>query len=164
MTTNGKAHPGGFAAGRLAVLYAVTTFLIAVPGNDLVAQVVADSTYTWQAYATIATCSISIYDTTDDDQPKMVIVREVASNRGPTSVHDATFLIDRIARDFGLRPEDVVWIFRLGSYSYSGATASPREILLRATVRRSSAGTLGRPSWRVVSRVQLEEWTDRAFM
>ncbi len=130
------------------------------------AQLVSDSTYSWRSYASIASCSISIYathSTREKTRTKLVVIREIADNAGPAATADARYLADRIARDFGFDPVEAVWVFHWGSFSYTGAADSRRELFVRATFRRTDSGTLGGALWRIVSREQLEELTDRAF-
>ena len=93
----------------------------------------------------------------------MVVIREIAENRGPPATRDARYLVDHIGRDFDFDPVTALWVFHWGSFSYAGAGESRREIFLRATFRRSSSGDLGGPSWRLVDREDLEELTDRKF-
>lgn len=130
------------------------------------AQLVSDSTYSWRSYASVATCSISIYAThakREEVRKRLIVIRELADNAGPPATADARYLADRISRDFGFDPVEAIWVFHWGSFSHAGASNSRKELFVRATFRRTDAGNLGSALWRVVSREQLEELTDRAF-
>jgi hypothetical protein len=135
---------------------------VATP-NPTSGQVVADSTYSWRAYATVATCSISIYDIDEDERSRLVVIRELAENNGPPATDDARYLVDHIGRDFDIDPTATLWVFHWGSFSHPQARPTGKEVFLRATFRRSKGGALGSPSWRVVTREDLEELTDRSF-
>ena len=137
--------------------------LLLAGATTAAAQSVKDSTYAWRAYAAVATCSITIYDIESDDRTRMVVIREIAENRGPPATRDARYLVDHIGRDFDFDPVTALWVFHWGSFSYAGARESRREIFLRATFRWSSSGVLGGPAWRLVAREDLEELTDRKF-
>lgn len=125
------------------------------------AQVLVDTTYSWRAYASVATCGLTIYAGTDEERPRVVVLRELADNGGPPTTDDARYLVERIGRDYGIRPDEAYWIFYWGSFSFRDGTGG-KELYLRATFRGGSGGgTAGSPLWRVVTRADVEELTDR---
>lgn len=154
-------HRAAFMATAMAGL--LVTFV-----GSAAAQV-RDSTYTWRSYATIARCSISIFDIVDGasstrtPQSHLVVVRELRENTGPSATEDARYLVDRIGRDFGFDPTETLFVFHWGRFSFEETNAPRQELFLRATYRRSKSGSLTGPQWRVVRREDLEALTDRAF-
>ncbi len=144
----------------LALLLALgTTF-------PLVAQPLADTLFTWRGYARTAECQVQVYPAPPDEETRTrtIVVRELASNRGPSTVQDARHLVELIGRQLGVDPAEAYWIFHWGAFSYEGAAPDrDRELFLRATFRRTSTGRLGTPYWKVIDRNAVRELTDRRF-
>ena len=134
-------------------------------GPSATAQALVDTTLTWQGYARPSTCQIRVYPTPpDEDRTHTVVIREVAANEGPSTVEDARYLVERIGRAFGFDPVEAFFVFHWGGFSYAGADPDDgKEVFLRATVRRTKSGNLSTPSWRVISREEVEDLTDRRF-
>ena len=128
-------------------------------------QLVADTLFTWPAYARTGTCQLRIYQAPPgDDRTHTVVLRELAENRGPTTLDDARHLAEVIGRHYDLDPAAAYWVFHWGAFSFApGAAERRKEIFLRATFRRTSTYNLGTPRWRVVTREDVEELTDRLF-
>ncbi len=152
-------------AGLFARFGALLLITLLVGLNSATAQALTDTTITWQSYAQTGTAGVAIYPTPPDDErfERVVVMRELADNDGPTVVEDASFLAEQIGRTMGFDPVDTMWIYRWGSYSFAGAEDSSKELLVRATFRRTSRGALSAPSWRVMTRAEVEEATDRRF-
>ena len=133
--------------------------------SDVSAQLRADTVFTWRGYARASTCHLRIYATpSDEDRPHTIIIRELAENTGASSIADARHLVELVGRRFEIDPAAVTWIFHWGAFSYEGAAPNKRkELFLRATFRWNKSGSLGTPSWRVVTREQVEDYTDRLF-
>ncbi len=129
------------------------------------AQLRADTVFTWRGYARASTCHLRIYATpSDEDRPHTVIIRELAENDGVSAVSDARHLVELVGRRFEIDPAEATWVFHWGAFSYEGAAPNKRkELFLRATFRWNKSGTLSTPSWRVVTREQVEDYTDRLF-
>lgn len=152
-----------------AVVHLATPLRVANAQAGAASGQVRDSSYTWRAYATIARCSISIFDIVDDaaanrsPRQRLVVLRELEDNPGPSATEDADYLVDRIGRDFGFDPAEAVFVFHWGGFSFGDTVALRNELFLRATYRRAKNGALSGPQWRVVRREDLEDLTDRAF-
>lgn len=132
----------------------------------LAAQPLADTTITWRGYARTAQAQVALYPGPPDDEtrPYTLVVREVAANRGPSTLDDVRYLADHIGRHFRVNPVQATWIFHWGAFSYAGADPdADKELFLRATFRRTSTGRLGTPYWKVITRDVVRELTDRRF-
>lgn len=129
------------------------------------AQVVVDTTFTWQGYAQTAECRLRIYAApADAGRRHTVILQELASNRGPTTAFDLPYLAEAVSRRFELDPAETYWILHWGAFSYEGARPTPgKELFLRATFRRTKSRNLGAPSWKLVTRDDVRAYTDRHF-
>lgn len=130
------------------------------------AQLLADTTFTWQGYGHDGRCQVQVYHAGPeaDDRTHVAVLREVAANRGPSTLDDARLLAELVGRQFGFDPAEAYFIFHWGGFSFDGADPdADREILLRASFRRTSSQRLGSPHWRVVTREEVEAYTDRQF-
>lgn len=97
-----------------------------------------------------------------EDRPHTIILRELARNTGPTTVADGRYIVELIGRHYDITPETATWIFHWGSFSFPDARGG-KQLFLRATFRRNRTGTLSTPSWRVISREEVEELTGRRY-
>ncbi len=147
---------------RRLLPYLAAALFAAVPAR---AQALVDTVFAWRGYARTATCHLRIYPTPpDEERTHTVVVRELAENEGPSSVADARHLVELVGRRFDIDPAHAYWIFHWGPFSYAGAAPDRRkELFLRATFRRTRSQHLSTPSWRVVSREDVEDATDRLF-
>ena len=129
------------------------------------AQLLADTIFTWQGYARTGSCHLRIYKTAPgEERTHTVVIREQAENDGPTTTSDARHLVELIGRQFDVDPAQAYWIFHWGAFSFAGAAPDKRkELFLRATFRRNKNQSLGTPLWRVVTREEVEAYTDRQF-
>ena len=129
------------------------------------AQPRVDTVFTWQGYARPSSCHLRIYATpADEARPHTVVLREIAENRGASTVADARHLAELIGRQYDIDPAAATWVFHWGAFSYAGAAPDKRkELFLRATFRWNKSGTLSTPLWRVISRAQVDAYTDRQF-
>ena len=99
-----------------------------------------------------------------NDEIDTVVIGERAENDGPSTTSDARHLAELIGRQLDVDPAQAYWIFHWGAFSYNGAQPNQRkELFLRATFRRTKNQSLGTPSWRVVTREEVEAYTDRQF-
>ncbi len=126
------------------------------------AQTVADTLFAWQGYGRQSQCRLAVYPSADEDRPFTVVLREVAGNTGDSTLEDARYLVEQVGRTFGIDPAQATWVFHWGAFSFEKAQGS-KEILLQATFRRGKSGSLTTPSWRLVTRAEVEEATDRRF-
>lgn len=144
-----------------ALLFAITSLLLPHSGS---AQPLTDTTFTWEGYARTATCHLRIYPTpADEKRQQTVVLQEVASNEGPSTVSDLSYLVEEVARRFELDPTKTYWIVHWGAFSYETDQDDDRELFLRATFRRTSTRRLSSPRWDVATRNEVSEYTDRRF-
>lgn len=146
----------------LAFALALALALALLTPHASAGQVLVDTTYTWRAYASVARCRVRIFETTDVERSRLVVVGESAANPGPSIMDDARYLVANIARDYNLPPEQAHWVFHWGWFSHEGADTTRKELFLRARFKETD-GAIATPQWRVVTREDLEELTDRAF-
>ncbi len=151
-------------------LFATTLLALAVLAPPAArAQALADTVIAWQGYGQTSRCRVVIYPAGEggasETRTRTIIVREMADNRGPSTLDDARFLVEQIGRSLGVEPASAYWVFHWGGFSFeSTAEAQPgKEIFLRATFRATDRGRLTPPSWRVVSRADIDEITDRRY-
>jgi hypothetical protein len=151
---------------RLLPLVLLTSLgLLSMPRAG-VAQLLADTTFTWQGYGRNGQCQVEIYRAGPeaDDRTHVAVLREVAANQGPSTLQDARLLAELVGRQFGFDPAEAYFIFHWGGFSFDGADPdADREILLRASFRRTRSQRLGSPHWRVITREEVEAYTDRQF-
>ena len=128
------------------------------------AQLLADTTVTWQSYHRDGTTRARVYATpADEERARLVVLTELAENRGPSTVAELRHLAELIGRERGFDPAKAYFVVHWGAHSYRGAEADDRELLLRAGFHRTSTGNLSSPNWYLLSREQLLELTDRHF-
>lgn len=146
---------------RLALLLV----LLATPAVAAVAQPLADTVFAWQGYGQTSRCRVAVYPAAEgeDARTRTIVVRELAGNSGPSTLDDARFLVEQIGRTIGVEPAAATWVFHWGGFSFDDAADRGKELFLRATFRATDRGRLTPPSWRVVSRADVEEMTDRRF-
>ena len=151
------------SVARLAALVALVA-----PALPAAAQPLADTLFAWSGYNVTSRCRVAVYPApppkrADDEDARTttIVVRELAENPGPSTLDDARYLVEQVGRTLGVDPASAYWVFHWGGFSY-GADRG-KELFLRATFRRSDAGRLTGPSWRVLSREEVEEITDRRF-
>ncbi len=145
-------------------IYIITALLTLAAATPAAGQMVADTTFSWRGYRNVSTCRVRIYRSAPKAaRPMTVILDELAENRGRSTLDDAPHLAEMLSRSFPVRPDSAFWIFRWGSFSFAGAAPEKKEVYLRATFRRGKTGALGPPSWRVIDRATVSEYTDRAY-
>lgn len=146
----------------LLLLAALVCF---APPRTARAQLLADTLFTWKGFSQTAQARVRLYaGLPDEDRTHIFVFQELADNRGPTTVDDARLLADLVGREFGIEPGEAYFLFHWGGFSFEGADPGDgKELFLRATFKRNKSGSLGSPSWRVVSREEVEELTDRQF-
>ena len=130
---------------------------------DARAQLLADTSFTWQGYAQPGRCHVQIFTSSDDKRTHTVVIREMAANRGPSTAFDLPYLAEEVSRHFHLDPTTVYWVLHWGAFSYEGARSASKELFLRATFRRTKSQRLSSPQWDLVSRDEVRAYTDRHF-
>ena len=148
---------------RLLALLLSAALLAPAAGLRAHAQHVADTSFTWQSYAQIASCEVEVFRRPGEERrPYTIVVREVAANRGPSTVDDVDYLVREVGRHFDIDPAKAYWVFHWGAFSYPGA-AGDKELFLRATFRRTGTLRLSTARWDVITRARVEEYTDRHY-
>jgi hypothetical protein len=139
-------------------------FLFVLSGLPARAQLLADTLMTWEGYGRLSTCRIRIFRSAPDEKrPLTIILDELHSNQGETTLDDAQHLVELAARRFAVDAENAFWIFHWGAFSFADAAESKKEIFFRATFRRTDSGAVGPPFWRLINRETVEEYTDRIY-
>lgn len=128
------------------------------------AQELADTTFTWRGYSSASMCHVRIFRSAPNARrPITVVIDETSENRGRSTLDDAPHLVELLARAFVIEPDSAFWIFHWGSFSFSNAAPTNKELYFRATFRRGDSGSLGPPFWRLINRTTVAEYTDRAY-
>ncbi len=123
-----------------------------------------DTLFTWQTYAQEAHARVRLFDAPDDARPLTVVVDELAANRAGLVTDDVRYFVETVGRALGHDPATATYVFRFTARSFSAeADAGGKMLLLRATFNRTKSGRLSAPSWRVLTRDEVAELTDRAL-
>jgi hypothetical protein len=150
---------------RLSLLIGFLTLGFFSPHTmEVAAQPQADTLLSWRSYADERNARIRLYHSGDEDRPRTVVVDEQAGSTGGPVTDEVRYVAETIGRTFGFDPAAATFVFRFTAASFvPGADEGRKVLLLRATFRRASSGDLGAPFWRVLSRDELEDLTDRAL-
>ena len=123
----------------------------------------ADTLLTWRTYGQEGVARVQTFESNDEDRPLTAVVDELAENRAGLVTDDVRYFVETYGRSVGVDPAGVVFVFRFNGASFSEGGAEDKTLLLRATFTRTKTGRLSAPSWRVLSRDELAELTDRAL-
>ena len=123
----------------------------------------ADTLVTWQTYGQEGITRVRTFPSNDEERPLTIVVDELAENRAGAVTDDVRYFVDDLGRQLGVDPTEATFVFRFTGESFCEGGGADKLLLLRATFRRTTAGNLGSPSWRLVSRDELAELTDRAL-
>lgn len=124
-------------------------------------EATVDTLLSWQTYAQDAVARVRIFSSNDEDRPHTVVVDELAENRAGLVTDDVRYLAETIGRRFGHDPAAAFYVFRFTGASFCADGGEDKVLLLRATFTRTRTGRLSSPSWRVLTRDELAELTDR---
>lgn len=144
-------------------------FVLAVLGCSLLspvsAQPQADTTVTWRSYSHTGTAQVQVYPgPPDEEETHTIVVKELAQNRGPSTIEDFQYLADLVGRRLRIDPTKAYWILHWGGFSFEGADPNAdKALFLRATFNRTKSGNLSSPYWNVVSETDVRELTDRRW-
>jgi hypothetical protein len=122
-----------------------------------------DTLFTWKTYDAEGITHIRVFPSDDEDRPITAVVDELAENRAGAVTDDVRYFVDTFGRAFGFDPAEITFVFRFSGASFHADGDDEKQLLLRATFNRTKAGNLGSPSWRLISRDELAELTDRAL-
>jgi hypothetical protein len=145
-----------------SVLALLLSVLLAAPAAG---QPRTDTAVTWRSYSRTGTTHAAVYPApSDDEETRTIVLRELAENRGPTTVADLPYVADLVGRRLGVDPARVYWIVYWGGFSFAGADPdADKTLFLEATFNRTGDGDLGSPSWDVVTETEVRELTDRRW-
>lgn len=136
--------------------------LAVLAAADVSAQTL-DRTLTWRTYAAERSARVRVFPCPDERRPQTVVIDDVASNVGAVT-EEAGYVADLVGREAGFDPTEATFVFRYTPASFTeGAPDEGKTLLLRATFRRTTGGTLGAPQWRLITADELDDLTDRAF-
>jgi len=128
-------------------------------------QLLADTLYSWQGYSKSAICGIQLFKNPSGSTKKYTLVlTELADNTGPTTAAEIGYLAEAIGRAYHFDPTVAFWVIHWGDFSFSNASRSKKELFIRATFRRTASQRLGAPQWKIISREDVENYTDRQFL
>lgn len=129
------------------------------------AQPQTDTTLTWRSYSRTGTVQVQVYPgPPDDEEEHTIVLRELAENKGPSTVEDLQYLADLVGRHLGVDPTQAYWVLHWGGFSFQGATPdADKALFLRATFNRTQSGNLSSPYWNVISETDVRELTDRRW-
>ena len=129
------------------------------------AQPQTDTTLTWRSYSRTGTVQVQVYPgPPDDEEEHTIVLRELAENKGPSTVEDLQYLADLVGRHLGVDPTRAYWVLHWGGFSFQGATPdADKALFLRATFNRTQSGNLSSPYWSVISETDVRELTDRRW-
>lgn len=138
----------------------------AVPSTGF-AQPLTDTTVSWRSYSRTGTTDVRVYPgPPDDEETHTIVLRELAENRGPSTVEDLQYLADLVGRRLGIAPSKAYWVVHWGGFSFEGADrdrGGDKALFLRATFNRTESGNLGSPHWNVITETEVRELTDRRW-
>jgi hypothetical protein len=131
----------------------------------VLAQPHTDTTITWRSYSRTGTAEVQVYPgPPDDEETHTIVVKELAENRGPSTLEDFQYLADLVGRQLGIDPTTAYWVLHWGGFSFEGADPdADKALFLRATFNRTESGNLSSPYWNVVSETDVRELTDRRW-
>ncbi|MFB6248450.1 MAG: hypothetical protein ABEL97_07765 [Salinibacter sp.] len=148
--------------GRRAVALLALGVALALPART---QPRVDTTVTWRSYSQTGTTEVRVYPgPPDEEETHTIVLRELARNRGPSTVKDLRYLADLVGRRLGVAPTKAYWVVHWGGFSFEGADPdADKALYLEATFNRTADGDLGSPDWDVISETELRELTDRRW-
>ncbi len=145
---------------RIGIYLQLLIVLLPLP---VLGQQVTDSLFEWRGYIHPGKSRVQIYKTiSDKNRTHVVILQEIAENKGPLVHDDLPYLVEEISRAYHLDASQIYWILHWGNFTFAD-TKSNKELFLRATFKRKTNGQLSTPQWRLVRRADIEKMTDRQF-
>jgi len=150
-----------FSLPRLAAFISLGLLL----AGPTLAQPQTDTTVTWRSYSRTGTAAVQVYPgPPDEDETHTIVVKELAENRGPSTIEDFQYLADLVGRQLGINPTTAYWVLHWGSFSFKGTDPdADKALFLRATFNRTESGNLSSPYWNVASKTDVRELTDRRW-
>lgn len=149
----------------IKILLFTALFLLVSPPKTQ-GQILTDTLFTWQGYSSKpGICGLKLFKNPPKASKKYtVVLKELKKNTGPPIIHEIGYLAEQIGRTFDLDPTDVYWVIHWGAFSYEGAKKSKKVLFIRATFNRTSTQRISSPHWKLITRMDLERYTDRQFL
>ena len=125
-----------------------------------------DQDVTWRSYEADGsrTARVRVFASGDERRPHTVVVDDRASNGRAPITDEAPYVAETIAREIGFDPTEATFVFRFTEAAFAeNGSDRGKALLVRATFRRTASGSLGAPSWYVITPEALEDLTDRAM-
>ena len=146
------------------LLPSITLLLIHSFSLPAYPQLLADTLFMWQGYTSQSVCGLRVFhNPADTVRRHTIVLKELAQNRGRSTVDDLHYIAEQIGRTYNIDPARSVWIINWGPFSYNADQKKGKMLFIRATFRRTSTGRLGSPQWKIVTKEQVERYTDRQF-
>ena len=123
-----------------------------------------DQEVTWQGYGAeqARAARVRVFLCDDERRPHTVVVDDRAGNGATPVTDEAPYVAETIGRTLGFDPTAATFVFRFTEAAFTdGGSDAGKALLVRATFRRTSSGSLGAPTWHVITREALEDLTDR---
>ena len=135
----------------------------AAPASAQHRSVPSDTVITWRTYARAVEVPIQVFTAESDRRPYTIVLDDRAEY-GALLTTDARFFAETVGRGLGVDPAEATFVFRYSAASFSeGEDPGRRALLVRATFSRNRSGTLAAPTWRLITRDELSDLTDRAM-
>ena len=129
------------------------------------AQLLADTLFSWQGYAKPGICGIQLFkNPAESARAYTVVLTELGENKGPAVTVEIGYLAEQIGRTYNIDPTQAYWIIHWGHFSFDGASKANKELFIRATFKRTSTQRMGAPQWRIISKQDVEKYTDRQYL
>ncbi|MEL6614265.1 MAG: hypothetical protein AAFQ43_00930 [Bacteroidota bacterium] len=123
-----------------------------------------DGEVTWRSYDArgIRSARVRVFPCEDERRPRTVVVDDRASNGRAPITDEAPYLAETIGRELGFDPTQATFVFRFTEAAFvEGGSDRGKALLVKATFRRTASGSLGAPSWHLLTPEALEDLTDR---
>lgn len=123
-----------------------------------------DGEVAWRSYdaGVSRSARVRIFPHDDERRPRTVVVDDRASNGRSPITDEAPYLAETIGREMGFDPTRATFVFRFTEAAFvEGGSDRGKALLVKATFRRTASGSLGAPSWHLLTPEALEDLTDR---
>lgn len=145
----------------LALLVALSAPAVSAQGGPA-----HDQEISWRSYdlGHSRVARVRVFASDDERRPHTVVIDDRAENGRAPVTDEAPYVAETVAREIGFDPTEATFVFRFTEGSFvEGGSDRGKALLIKATFRRNASGSLGAPSWRVISPEALEDLTDRAM-
>lgn len=130
------------------------------------AQLIGEKRLTWNGDGlNESVCNVRIYKAlTHETRGKthVAVLQELAENKGRSAMEDAKHLAEIVGQTFSLNPEETLFVFHIGGFTFESGKGK-RQFLWATAFKRQENGKLTPPSWRFLAMEDLLAFTDRQF-